>query len=304
GDKVEVKGVIESLGDDHIVVSATTFFVDENTIIKVDDNGALSLSDLEDGMFVEVHAKRQPDGSLLATKIEVESKKEGDKVEVKGVIESLGDDHIVVSATTFFVDENTTIEEDDNGTLSFADLTEGMFVKIHAKRQQDGSLLATKIKIEDSDNHDGEIEVKGVIESLGAGHFVVSGITFFVDENTTIKEDDNGTLSFSDLEEGMFVEVHAKPQPDGSLLATKIEVESKKEGDKIEVKGVIESLGDDHIVVSGITFFVDENTQFKKDGKDVIFFSDLKVGMFVKVHAWQQSDGSLLATKIEVEDDD
>jgi len=75
-NKIEVKGAIDSLGTDHLVVSGTTFFVDGNTVIKGEHDARLTFNDLSVGMRVEVRAVRRSDGTWLATRIEVE--KEGD----------------------------------------------------------------------------------------------------------------------------------------------------------------------------------------------------------------------------------
>jgi len=59
------------------VVSDTTFTVDANTKIEGDHHTQLSFSDLKEGLFVEVHATRQSDGSWLATRIKVEDGNDG-----------------------------------------------------------------------------------------------------------------------------------------------------------------------------------------------------------------------------------
>ncbi|MFQ5708716.1 MAG: DUF5666 domain-containing protein, partial [bacterium] len=305
GEEVEVKGAIESLGADSLVVSGTTFFVDANTEVKAKDKGAISFSDLKVGDVVEVRALRQADGSLLATRIELEDEnRQGEEVEVKGAIESLGADSLVVSGTTFFVDGNTEVLDNNRNPISFSDLQVGDVVEVRALRQADGRLLATRIQVEDENRQGEEVEVKGAIESLGADSLVVSGTTFFVDGNTEVKAKGKGTISFSDLKVGDVVEVRGLRQADGSLLATRIELEDEnRQGEEVEVKGAIESLGADSLVVSGTTFFVDGNTRIRDEDERSISLSDLKVGDFVEVKAIRQADGRLLATRIEVEDE-
>ncbi len=71
-EDVEFKATISALGDDYLMANDRQIFVNEATIIVGDDEQSLAFSDLAVGMFVEVHAVFQSDGSLLATKIEVE----------------------------------------------------------------------------------------------------------------------------------------------------------------------------------------------------------------------------------------
>jgi len=226
--------------------------------------------------------------------------------EIKGVIHELGEDFLVVSGRTFHVDANTVIEDDDDNLISFADLEVGFLVEVHAVRRDDGTLLATRIEVEDNfGRHD---EFKGTISELGEDFLVVSGRTLFVDEHTVFLGDDHhGRISFSDLQVGFFVEVHALRRGDGTFLAIKVEVEDDFDDDNddedVEVKAPITEIGADFIVVSGLTFFVDSTTVITDDDEQVIGLGDLMVGFFVEVHADRRADGSLLATRIEVEDD-
>lgn len=228
-------------------------------------------------------------------------------VEVKGVIHALNDSSLVVSGRTFHVDANTVIEGDDDHLISFADLAVGFLVEVHALRREDGTLLATRIEVEDNfGRHD---EIKGTISELGEDFLVVSGRTFFVDERTVFLGDDHrGRISFSDLQVGFFVEVHAIRQSDDTFLAVKVEVEDDFDDDDnddedVEVKAPITEIGTDFIVVSGLTFFVDANTVITGDDGQIIGLGDLMVGFFVEIHADRRADGSLLALRIEVEDD-
>ncbi len=69
--------------------------------------------------------------------------------ELKGVIESLGSDHLVVLGTTFWVDANTIVEDDNDQTIAFSALQTGQLVEVESRLRADGSLLATEIELED-----------------------------------------------------------------------------------------------------------------------------------------------------------
>jgi molybdopterin converting factor small subunit len=298
----ETEGIIESLGDSSLVVNGITFAVDENTII-VDDDNPISFEDLDEEDFVEIKAITLSDSSYLATKIkrEEDDGEHDDEFETEGLIESLGDSSLVVNGVHFIVNENTEIKDDDN-PISFGDLKVGDFVEIHAINLSDSSYLATKIKRENNGGeHDGEFETEGLIESLGDSSLVVNGVHFIVNENTKIKDEDI-QISFGDLNVGDFVEVKAHIQEDSTFLATKIKREDDHDNE-FEIEGFIDSKDSSSLVVSGITFNVNNQTEILDHEKNPITFDDLMIGMRVEVHAIIQSDSSLLATKIKIQDD-
>ncbi len=85
-------------------------------------------------------------------------------------------------------------------------------------------LVAEKIKREsDDDDGDREVEVEGRIQSITESSLTVKGRTFEVTENTTVKGDDDDSLTFTELEEGDYVEVEGYYTDDDVLIAKKIE---------------------------------------------------------------------------------
>ncbi|MBI4302952.1 MAG: hypothetical protein HY665_01240 [Chloroflexi bacterium] len=272
-----IEGTVDDVTPTTIVVDGKTIRIDGNTVLEVP---------LIPGVEVEVKARFQSDGSLLALKIEAENedkfelKVEGDLVKLEGKIDSMTSNSIVIAGKTILTDNNTKIE----GTLA-----PGLAVEVVAKRQADGSLLALKIELEDEDEVEIEIEgdlvkLEGKLESMTSNSVVVAGKTILIDNNTEIE----GTLV-----PGLAVEVKAKRQADGSLLALKIELEDEEEG-RVRLEGKIESLSSNSIVIAGKTFLTDNNTRI--DGA-------LAVGATARVRAVTQSDGSLLATRIQLRED-
>ncbi|MFV1984046.1 MAG: DUF5666 domain-containing protein, partial [Thiohalomonadales bacterium] len=65
---IEIAGVIESVGSNYIVVNAVTVYFDANTVIQFEDGtgGALAA-----GQLVQLVGPENPDGSILATFMEV-----------------------------------------------------------------------------------------------------------------------------------------------------------------------------------------------------------------------------------------
>jgi hypothetical protein len=90
-----------------------------------------------------------------------------------------------------------------------------------------------------SDEDSGEIDdVHGSVTSISAPNFTIqtktSTITFATDANTQFKD---GITALSQLKVGDIVEVDGTTKPDGSKLATKIEVEESQSGE--EAEGII-----------------------------------------------------------------
>lgn len=273
------------------------FFADRSTVILDKHNNKISLSDLTVGQLVQVHAKRQAAGSLLAKRIKI-GDFDGDEVELTGVIESLNNDGLVVAGLEFFVDRNTVVRDDQNRPIQFTDLKVGLLVEIRADRQNDNRLFATKIKIEDFPND--EVEVTGVIESLGVNSLVVIEMKFVANNNTVVLDNNNNVIQFANLQIGQFVQIRADRQADGMLLARRMNLEDWPNGE-IELAGAIESLDLNSLVVLDKRFVLDQNTVILDNNNNPIKFADLKVGLIIEVRADRNADDTLLATRIKLE---
>jgi len=73
-----------------------------------------------------------------------------------------------------------------------------------------------------------EVELKGFIEAIGPGQqLTVFGYSVLVDDSTQIESEGGQHIGFDDLIIGMFLEVHGTIQPDETILAVEIEVETR-----------------------------------------------------------------------------
>ena len=303
-DEIEVEGLIQaigsdSLGTDSLTVNNLVFYADSNTEIKGDHGSTLSFSDLQVGDFVEVEADILPNGTFLASEIEVENDNHFDEFEVEGYIDSLGMDLVYVGGQEFSVTSQTIIRGEHGTHLTFADLSIGMFVEVKALIMSDGSFWTKRIKIEDENDHD--FEFTGTIDSVGLNTILVNGFTVVADSNTIIMGEDHQILTFSDLVVGLRVEVKARMLNDGSLLATRIKVEDDFENE-IEITGSIDTVYSSIIVVAGFEFWTDSNTVVLNHHRNPVMLSDLSQGMIVEVKGFLQNDGSIYASRIKIED--
>ncbi|MBX7137945.1 MAG: hypothetical protein K1X83_08180 [Oligoflexia bacterium] len=82
-----------------------------------------------------------------------------------GAIEAISDSQLVVAGTTFLIDDDTEIEGLNDQSAELADLVVGAYVKVKAIKQDDLSLLAREIDLEDEDGEDRDED-----SSSGRGH--------------------------------------------------------------------------------------------------------------------------------------
>lgn len=195
---------------------------------------------------------------------------------IAGTVDNVTSNKIIVEGLTIFTDNNTRIE----GTLA-----PGVLVKIKTTTQSDGLPLAVKIEARDNSR---AIKMEGTVDNITGNRITINGQAVFTDNKTLIK----GTLA-----RGAVVEVKARLQNDGSLLAFKIEVEDEDDetyhGKYIKIEGTTANLTSTSLVVNGKTIKINDTTKIK---------GSLAIGATAEVKAITQSDGSLLAVKIKVDD--
>lgn len=250
-ESIKFVGMVQAILSDTWTIDGRTVHVDGRTKIK---------GDIDVGDYVRVHAFEQSDGSLLAREIKLETK----HVKFTGIVEAMEPMTWTISGKAVTIGPETQIE---------GDIQIGSRVKVDARLQADGTLLARKIKLELE-----KVEFIGVVESISDTSWTIGGRTVTVDADTEIE---------GDIQVGDRVKVEARMLADGSLLAHEI----KLYYDKVKFSGVVESIGGDSWIIGGYTVAVDSNTEID-DGIDV--------GDRVKVEARLLPDNSLMAIKIRL----
>jgi len=221
-----------------------------------------------------------------------------------GVIESLpngsgfvGDWR--VSGRTVHVTSSTRIEQTDGQAAV------GATVKVEGTTRADNSVDAASIEVKEGAAGDGSDDgaqptFKGTIEILSTaagfiGDWRVGGRTIHVSAATRIETE------FGPIAVGAFVEIHGSVRADGSMDATKIETKSNVAGGdgRDELKGTIEALPSTGFIgdwrVSGRTVHVSADTIINQE------HGAAAVGASVEVAGTQRADGSIDATRIEVQ---
>jgi hypothetical protein len=211
----------------------------------------------------------------------------------------------VVSGTTVHVSADTEID-DDHGAIVV-----GATVEVEGTANADGTFTASEIEVtRDDDDDDGDdddegdddadfgrIEFEGFVQSLPAAGFVgdwrVSGLLVHVTASTEVEQDDGPIVV------GTAVEVKGTLAADGSVTASKIEVED--DGD-----------ADDSMSLTGTVTTVPNNANHRgmwrvsrhdvKVGRStaVVHEARLATGSKVRVIGTFRSDGSIRASRIVV----
>ena len=171
-----------------------------------------------------------------------------------------------------------------------------------------------------SSNHGHTIGVEGVLKSYDAGAKTISvqaqnestATAITVNAQTQVNGANATQLSDLSVNVGHKVQVQAEKQSDGSLLAWKITVEGATDtqgsgsDNRREVAGTVASVSATGFVVqvaggATLTVTTDDKTTFQIPGGTGVL-SAVKVGARVEVHGVTQSDGSFLATSVQIED--
>jgi hypothetical protein len=275
GEEEHLTGIIESKGASTWVIGGQEFKVNATTQL----DGGLTV-----GAEAKVEFVRLPDGSLLATEIETDK----DEGHFSGTVQSIGTDTWKINGETFTLDDSTRIDDD---------LAVGLEARVEFVTVADGSLLAIDIQSaenEDTDSGDDEyIEdhyFAGIIESIGENTWAIGGGIFKVN---------NATELGGDLAMGMEAKVEYIILSDSTYVATEIEGcvdEDIDDSDKDDhLTGLIGSIGSDSWEIDGKSFKVNSATEIEEGLTD---------GVQVMVKFIRLSDGSLLATEIEMLEDD
>ena len=199
GETVEFRGEIQEIAGDDWVVHGIGVTVTPGTEIE---------GNSEVGAVAKVEAVRQGD-ELVALRIKITPREEEQaEVEFEGIIESLTEPEWVVGGVEVAVNEDTIIE----GTPQV-----GLTAEVRATILPDQTVLATRIVVETTEGN--EVAFEGIIESIGETEWQVAGQIVLIDAGTIIDE------SRALAEVGMWAEVKAVLQKDGSLLATRIKIE-------------------------------------------------------------------------------
>jgi hypothetical protein len=228
-----------TVGTTTVAASSTTVFTPACSAIIV-------------GAMVDAEGARQPDGSLLASKVDVEAA----HAEIKGsvlaitggtcgannlaftvaITNPVGTKRVQTNASTFF-------------KPSCSAVVAGAEVEVEGTLQPDGSIVAMKIDVEESEI---EADIEGTVLAITGGTCGANNLAFSVTvtnpAGTKLVHTSASTMfkpSCGDVAVGAKVDVEGLLEPSGSVLARHVEIEHGTGGGggtAIDLRGTISGL--------------------------------------------------------------
>ena len=293
----EVLGPIESIDIDAgtiKVLGQTITFNDETE--WVDDDLASSITDLVEGLLVEVSGFRTDTGVIVAAHIEISE--DSDELVIAGDITAIDLDNSTVTINEQVIDlSQLANSEVDLSSLAvgdrvafFGELVDGVFQALEGEDDLDFDF-----------DTDGEEELEAEFEGLITGltdnlEFTLNGLPTVIDDDTEFEFG-----SRDDLREGMFVEVEGEFNDGGQLIIDELRFHRAME---IEFAGIVEAIDPDtnSFTVNGLTFTVTEDTRFEDDS-DVderqFTLEDIAAGDFLFVEGFYEESETDEETDVE-----
>lgn len=223
---------------------------------------------------------------------------------VVGFVSAKSSDTLTVNGITVVAGPGAVIRH-GNRTLTIADIEVGDHIQ--GRGTMEGTtLVATEIKVEDTGHDDGdvdEVELKGAIAGLSAtANCPVVTFTIGATNVTTSAATVFDDVTCATLANAAIVEVEGTKKADGSILATKVELEAGPD----EVEGMIFALAGTGACPT-LTFKVGPieslATTVNTNGSTTftgVACAALANGARVEIEGTKQVDGSITAASVEL----
>lgn len=181
---VEIRGRIESLLPSGFLVLGREVRVTNTTVFLDEQSRPITFADLRVDDFVEVRALSVSDSILVALRVKRENNP-NNEVEVRGSINALSFSAIVVGNIVVRVDAATVYLDHNEQPIAITDLRLGMVVEVRALRQNDGSLLAVRVKVEQ------RLALNGVITQINGNRVSIQGLAQTLTSASLIFDEQN-----------------------------------------------------------------------------------------------------------------
>lgn len=220
GDRFEVEGFVTrfvSAGD--FDVEGIPVTTDSGTVFE---NG--SSVDLGLNRKIEVEGVLDESGVIVADRIEF---KQAGFIRVTATVDSVASDRLTVLGIEIRVTGATRMEDKSDADLepfTLDDVDPGDYVEVRGFEDAEG-VVATLLERED---FDGEVELRGFVESAAAPQFVILGVTIQTDGGTVFRDRDGAVIDaseFFDQAEGRLVNAKGTIS-NNVLLADEVEFEN------------------------------------------------------------------------------
>jgi hypothetical protein len=346
--KNDTEGLISQIDGTARTMIIGGILVRTDSRTKYEDNlsNLVSFQFFSVGNSAEAKGCFQADGSLLAGKIELQSGSgtptvtpTPDPSGTPGILNNDCDHQVesfvsaidytgktmVLAGVVVITDERTYYEDRDHNLLDFSTFVLGDKAEAEGCFQTDGTLLAKKIDLKTkagstptpsptpdpsgtpipTPTPGNDLTIFGIIDSINLveGSIVVTGITFLVDESTSIEDRSDVPLTLADLRAGIRITVEGNSVGGGVYQATEIKVSEENTigGREQHIIGsVTEVSAPVSLAVDGRPVDLTNNPTVQNFDDSIVTLANIGVGDLIDVEGLPLTNGSLRATSIEV----
>ena len=319
----DIEGIVENLAVDPNDPNVKTFTImgvsvqaeSGSTNFEGEDDPTFSFETIADGDNVEVSGEFSGD-VLIASYIEKQDASDDD-FEAKGTVDQYNGSDFFVLVLRNGATLNVTVAA--GADIPSAGIVNGQFVEVEGTIPDPvnapDSLLATKVELEDDDrigdDDEDEVEIKGTLNFDAATEtWSVMDVALSFDGSTEYSPESLEGAIADGSAEGLYVEVEGQ-YVNETLLVDEIELEEENLEFKADVADVAATGPRDGTVTLSfgaatgtLDVQVDADTMFLDDDAMAQFdLTTISMGDKLEIKAHEAADGSLHATKLQLEDD-
>jgi hypothetical protein len=256
-------------------------------------NAELMIAGVREGDEINITVAVSASSATLENTMRQDSER---KVEVEGVVARLNCPSFLVN--NIVVATNTATQFTAG---SCASLKIGAKVEATGTRQADGSVLASRVELEENETENeiereaNEAEFEGTVTAGTCASFTVNGIVVTTNAGTVFRKGACG-----DIKQGAKVEVKGTRTSAG-VVATRIDVDvpESREDREAELEGIISAAtGCTSFTVNGVLVTTTSATQFRNGA-----CADIKPKVKVEVKGTRTSATSIAASRVEIKKD-
>jgi hypothetical protein len=320
--EAEIKGVVVSndvTDNNTLNVMGQTVVVDDMTMYVSEATNYPTLDSIPVNAYVEVSGFMHMDGSLKATRVELESEayEVGMMLKVKGKITEVGDMYFTINGLTVMYNDNTDFID-----FTKEDIMLGLCVKVHSTQAFDPdamNLTADSIKLKHHGvevDHGDKVELYGEVTSDGVtdNMFVLNDQPVMITDGTRYV---HGTVD--DIVKGAMLRAKGRMDENDVLVAEKIKFQKPH---NVKISGIVNAVNaeENYLQVMGAMVYVDNTTWMKDhphyapshpknpnttamaETNDMHAFglSDIEPGNFVMVHgSYAAQQEAVVARKLQ-----
>ena len=281
-------------------IMGQTVVVDTQTTFESSVTGIGSIDLIQPGNIVEVSGYSSGSGTIYATRVEVkqDALQQDGEMELKGIVADLTDTTFTIGALTI----DYSMAQLEN--LPDGQLSNGLYVEVKSSQTiTANTLIASTIKMEDGgekiikgeEGADGELE--GIVTGIESSQeFFLNGQPILITDETKFE---NGTAAT--IAVGVKLEAEGTFNANGKLVA--VSIKFRAVGD-IQMEGFVDSvdLNNKTLTVFGQAITINSLTSLEdeRDMNPVRYFNLEKISAtdFVQIHAYHDTNGNLIATKL------